>query len=366
MRLLYLTDRLSNRGGADHHLNQVVSAAVEAGHDVTVGFGRDEGGMRIRKDVDLRRVSGLSTRVVSNSRLSGLVPLLAGADVVHAQNIMNPTALAMAVDRDRTVVTVQDHRMFCPGPGMTLPDGSACTAGMADEVCSRCLPDSTYRRRILELSRRRLAALEGAVVVVLSHYMADELERNGVTGVRVVPPWVEIGPRRSEPGLSFALGGRLVEHKGVVDGWLAWCEAGRPLPLVVAGSGPLAIELEGAERRGWLDAEDLSAVLRDSRALIFPSRWQEPFGILGLEALALGTPVVLAQSGGTSDWSGSGCLCVPAGDMPAMTAAIKRLARDPEFALDLGLAGQNAVGEVFVRDRIAPVLDEIYQRLASS
>lgn len=366
MRILYLTDRLSDRGGADHHLEQVISASVAAGHRVTVGFGRDEGGLRARGGLELRRIRGLATMVDSTGRLAGLGRLLADADVVHAQNIMNPTALAAAVAHGRAVVTVQDHRAFCPGSGKTLTDGSVCTFAMADETCSRCIPDETYRRRTLELTRRRLAALAGAAVVVLSRYMADELAAVGLPGARVLPPWVELGSSRTEAGTHFLLGGRLVAHKGTVDGWRAWCAAGRPLPLVVAGSGPLAPELVGAEMRGWLDSGNLRSALRRSRALLFPARWQEPFGILGVEALAQGTPVIVAEIGGTADWSGSGCLRVAAGDVSAMTAAIERLADDPAFALELGLAGRAVVGEVFARRRIAPMLDELYRRVESS
>ena len=47
---------------------------------------------------------------------------MAAADVVHVQNVMNPTALTRLVSSGRAVVTVQDHRVFCPGPGRTPPD----------------------------------------------------------------------------------------------------------------------------------------------------------------------------------------------------------------------------------------------------
>jgi glycosyltransferase involved in cell wall biosynthesis len=279
---------------------------------------------------------------------------------------MNPTALLMAVDHGRTVVTIQDHRVFCPGLGKTLSDGRACTVEMTDAACRVCVPDDAYRQSTLALTRRRLDALRAAEIVVLSRYMAEQLAVVGVTPARVIPPWVETGPDRTDPGSTFMLGGRLVAHKGIMAGWKAWDRAGRPLRLVVAGSGPLESELSGADRRGWLAPEDLRLALRSARALIFPTRWQEPFGILGLEALAQGTPVVLAESGGTVDWSGSGCLRVPAGDVSAMAAAINTLAEDPELAIELGRAGQAAVGKAFRRDRIAPKLDELYHRVVSA
>ena len=366
MRLLYLTDRLSNRGGADHHLMQVIASSVEAGHEVMVAFGRNEGGATGPDGVEYHRIRGLSSMVESSSRLGELADFVAATDVVHIQNVMNPTALAMAVDGGGAVVTVQDHRVFCPGPGKTLVDGSACNTAMSETVCRDCVPEVGYRRATLELTSRRLAALRDAEIVVLSQYMADQLEVMGVAGARVIPPWVEVGPDRTIPGSFFLLGGRLVAHKGILDGWRAWQEAEAPLPLVVAGSGPLESELLGAELRGWLTPEDLRATLRRARALIFPTRWQEPFGILGLEALAQGTPVVVADSGGTADWSTSGCIHVPAGNLAAMTAAIERLAADPEFALELGREGQSAVRDLFARERIEPKLDELYRDVTLS
>lgn len=364
MRLIYLTDRLSDRGGADNHLAQIIDRSVATGHGVTVAFGRDEGGMSLGEEIRRHRFKGLSSRVETSSGIAGLERVLDDADVIHVQNVMNPVVLAMAVDRGRTVVTVQDHRLFCPGRGKTLDDGRPCTTPMAEEVCSSCLPDRAYRRSVMDLTDRRLAALSGAEVVVLSRYMASELAAVGVPEAWVIPPWVEPGPPRAEAGSGFVLGGRLVSHKGAIDGWRAWSEAGRPMPLTVAGSGPVADDLHGTDRVGWLGPDALRKLLRQCRALIFPARWQEPFGILGLEALAQGTPVIVAEAGGTGDWSSRGCLRVPQGDTSAMADAIRRLAGEPGTAMDLGRAGQASVRDRFSAELIGPRLGELYQKVA--
>ncbi len=356
--LLFLTDRWPDRGGAGWHLRQVVAAAAEAGHRVTVAAGSAGPGKEAIPGLETVMVRGLGSAVATGARLGRLGNLLDAAEVVHVQNVMNPEALRRAVGTGRAVVTVQDHRVFCPGPGKTLPDGHPCTAALWEAPCRECLPEEGYRRRLLELTRQRLEALaEARVVLVLSRYMARELERTGLPGARVVPPWVEPGPPRRDSGTFFLAGGRLVAHKAPLDAWEAWEKSGRPLPLVVAGAGPLARRMEGAELQGWLGPEDLAARLRGARALLFPSRWQEPFGILGLEALAAGTPVIVADSGGTEDWSGSGCLHVPPGDTAAMAAALRRLADDPALALDLGEAGRRAVADRFSRKRLAPELE---------
>lgn len=333
---------------------------------MTVAFGRDEGGIAFPAEVRRCRVPGLSNRVASGARLGALDALMDEADVIHVQNVMNPVALARATARGRTVVTIQDHRVFCPGGGKTLPDGSACSTCMDDGVCRACLPDDAYRRSILELTRQRLDALRPAQVVVLSHYMATELAATGITGARVIPPWIERGSARADAGSTVILGGRLVAHKAVLGGWRAWNLAGRPLPMEVAGAGPLETELEGVTLLGWLEPAGLVEALRRARVLIFPARWQEPFGILGAEALAQGTPVVVSDLGGTAEWSRDGCVRVPPGDVAAMAEAVGDLAADSGAARALGRAGQVAVGRRFARERIVAELEELYRGLAET
>lgn len=364
MRLLYLTDRLSDRGGADHHLLQVVMWAVGAGHRVTVAFGSNDLPPESLRGVTCHRLKGLASRIDTASGLGSLTNLLEGTDLAHLHNVMNPTAIARSVQLGPAVATIQDHRFFCPGPGKTLPDGSPCRSAMSDELCRVCLPDEPYRRSTLDLTRRRLAAIDGAHLVVLSRYMARELEAVGRPGAMILPPWVAVGPPPVDPGQGFVIGGRLVPHKAVDDAWSAWIRAGRPHRLLVAGEGSCAEDLPGAEQRGWLGREELAGVLRGARALLFPARWQEPFGMLGVEALAQGTPVVVADAGGTSEWSSTGCLRVAAGDRSAMAGAIARLAAEPDTALDLGRAGQASVARAFDRDRIEQRLQRLYHRAA--
>ena len=366
VRILYLADRLSVRGGADLHLLDVIRWAAERGHRVTVACGRREAGAVPPPGVEVVTVRGLAAAVASGARLGGLDALLDRAELVHVQNVMNPVALRAAAATGRAVVTVQDHRLFCPGPGRTLPGGAPCRELPADGTCAACLADAAYRERMLALTAARLKAVRGARLVVLSRYMARELAAAGHPGAAVVPPVVEAVPeRRRDAGRAFLLGGRLVRHKAPLDGVRAWELAGRPLPLRVAGEGPLAAALGGVEHLGWLDREALRRELGRARALLFPARWQEPFGILGVEALGVGTPVIVADSGGTEEWSGAGCLRVAAGDVAAMAEAVRRLAADPGLALELGEAGRRLVAERFAPAAVWPRLEAVYREVLS-
>ena len=118
--------------------------------------------------------------------------------------------------------------------------------------------------------------------------------------------------------------GRLSEAKGVRDAVAAWRLAGLALPLVFAGTGPLRamLEAEGFQVLGWVPHPELADVYRRARVLLMPSRWQEPFGIAGLEAASLGIPVVAYRSGGIPEWhAGQGL--VEWGDVPALTLALR-------------------------------------------
>ncbi|MCB9762910.1 MAG: glycosyltransferase family 4 protein [Alphaproteobacteria bacterium] len=359
MRVLHLVDRLSPRGGADHHLRDLLLEQRRR-HRLHVAFGRVEPGGRLPAGVHGHRVKGLAHPVDGGRGLYVLEQLLPGFDIVHLHNIMNPSAIAMAVATGRAVATIQDHRVFCPGPGRTLPSGAACDRPMSEAACAACLPDDDYRRRTLAVTRARRDALQGARLIALSRYMADALDQAGLPGAAVIPPWVEVAAPRAAPGRGFVLGGRLVAHKDPLLSWRAWRRAGVDHPLVVAGAGPLEPALEGADRRGWLQRPRLREALRGARALLFCPRWQEPFGILGVEALAEGTPVIAARVGGVGDWADAGVIEVPPGDEAALAEAIRALADDPARALALGEAGRRLVAERFSKAPLLARIEAVY------
>ena len=86
-------------------------------------------------------------------------------------------------------------------------------------------------------------------------------------------------------------------------------------------------------------------------AAVFPSRWQEPFGLSGAEALAHGVPVVAFDVGGVREWltdSVSGFI-VPEKDTAAMAGKLDLLYRDKSLAGRLGKAALE-----LVRDRFSP------------
>jgi len=251
-------------------------------------------------------------------------------DVIHVHTVMNPAVLEWAAARD-AVITVQDHRYFCPTRGKWTAGNHVCTEPLERSLCAACFTDASYFEEVYALTAARLAAVRGMRVVVLSRYMQDELCAAGVarSRIEVVPPFVhglDPGARAGSPPCVLFVG-RLTEAKGPLDALAAWRQSGLELPFVVAGTGPFRAALadSGADVRGWLNHAQLSAVYKSARVLVMPSRWQEPFGIAGLEALTFGVPVAAWRSGGIPEWHPGDGL-VPWGDVPALAAAMARLA----------------------------------------
>jgi glycosyltransferase involved in cell wall biosynthesis len=356
MRILHVADRLPGRGGAYTWMLGILEG-LAADHEQTLVVGADEAGARPPSRVVVR--AGLESRTAAPVELDGLVASFE-PDVVHLHNLMNPVVLEWAASRPGRMLTVQDHRFFCPTRGKWTLAGEVCRRPMMRELCASCFEDQAYFREVHALTERRLAAARRLPVTVLSRYMREELVAAGVPPARVhvVPPFVHgLDPAAPADGPACVLFvGRLVEAKGVRAAVEAWRRSGVELPLVLAGTGPLRAELSTAapsgsgaaiEVLGWVEREALSSLYRRARALLLPSRWQEPFGIVGIEALSFGVPVVAWESGGVGEWH-PGPGLVRWGDVGALARALKkavekRLLLLPRFERDEAIGRLMAV-----------------------
>ena len=86
---------------------------------------------------------------------------------------------------------------------------------------------------------------------------------------------------------------------------------------------------------------ELPSRYRAADALLFPVRWEEPFGLVPIEAMACGTPVIATGLGGSAEFlnDGENCLVVPPNDPAALAAAVTRLAGDEALRARLVEAG---------------------------
>ncbi|WP_309131482.1 glycosyltransferase [Brevibacterium sp.] len=127
----------------------------------------------------------------------------------------------------------------------------------------------------------------------------------------------------------------------------------------------LAAELGVDEQvtfRGQLGRDEIPDAIR-SATFVACTPWYEPFGIVPLEAMACGVPVVATSVGGLQDTVVDGVtgLLIPPQDVDAFTIAAARLLTDHEYARELGRAGTRRVRDRFTWPAVAQRTERAYR-----
>jgi glycosyltransferase involved in cell wall biosynthesis len=149
--------------------------------------------------------------------------------------------------------------------------------------------------------------------------------------------------------------GRVVADKGVDLAVGALAHLPREATLTIAGPDGNAREaaaLEGliaqlgvgarVRRRSALARHELADAYADADVVLFPSRWAEPWGLVPLEAMAVGAPVIASGTGGSAEYlrDGENALVVAPEDPAAWGAAVRRLVEDEALRARLRSGGR--------------------------
>jgi glycosyltransferase involved in cell wall biosynthesis len=349
--------------------NRVVDQEAEllrtAGHRVEVFERRsdDIGSMSLlaKVAVPLRVPWNAAVRTELASRLRAERP-----DVVHVHNVfplLSPAVLAACADAGvPAVATLHNYTQICP-PGTLQRDGKPCTecvgATPLPAVRHGCYRGSRLATVPLALSlsanrRRWWTGVERFLCI--SAAQREVLVRAGMPAERLavkhnfVP---DPDVRRTGPGEHVLYLGRLAEAKGVRLLMAAWDElaagGGVGVPLVIAGTGPLEAEVtawaagrDDVRHVGLLDAAECQKAIARSVAVVAPSTWLEAFGLVVVEAMAAGVPVVAAGHGAfveLVDDGVTGLLHKP-GESASLASGIRRIAADEALGSEMGRAAR--------------------------
>jgi glycosyltransferase involved in cell wall biosynthesis len=234
-------------------------------------------------------------------------------------------------------------------------------------------------------AKRRYAEVSDAVITISQNTAEDMLRLYGMPGLREKTTTIPLGVGEQffRPGSRpHGLPTRYLLFVGVRSGykdfsvalaaWARLAAADETLDLVMVGGGALS----DAERRDIRSTgsgsrlhhlmpsdDEIVEIYRGAEALVFPSRY-EGFGLPTLEALAAGTPVVLADASCSREVGGDAALYFPPGDVDALIARITE-AIAPSHTAVIRSAGP-ARAALFSWDRTAALTADVYRRVADS
>lgn len=182
----------------------------------------------------------------------------------------------------------------------------------------------------------------------------------------------KIGEMAPTPKLLYI--GQLHEYKGVhtiLEAINIFCQnnEGRDIEITIAGDGPedyknhlkriAALYQIGVVFAGKVAHQEVSRLYRNHNIFVFPSIWQEPFGLTHLEAMASGTPVVSTAEGGQAEFlvHGKNALVFKKEDGTDLADKIGKLVDSRELRTRLALNARSMVEKYFTIQRYVADLE---------
>ncbi len=310
-------------------------------------------------------------------------------DVAHFHNtfpLVSPSAYAACRDAGVPVVqTLHNYRLLC-GNGLLFRNERPCHDCVGRVawrgVARACYRDSTVASAVSAAAAvsNRVAGIRRDLVdlyVAPSECARRLLVQGGLPGDRIVvkPNFVYPDPGAGDEHREGAIFvGRLSAEKGVGTLIRAWEGLQGRVPLTVVGSGPLAPAIAGLQEQipnvrwgGALPPEATMALIRRARFLVFPSEWDETFGLAVIEAFAAGTPVIVSDRGAPADiveHLRTG-LVFPAGDPVALAAAAERLDTGATESAEMGRTARSVFEERYTGEAGYRGLLDVYRRVVA-
>ncbi len=318
MKVLIIHNRYKIQGGEDLSTEAEVSLLKCNGVEVDTFYVNNA-------DINLKNKSTLALNTIWSTHYYkeiGKVIEEGGYDIVHVQNffpLLSPSIFyACQKANTKVVMSVRNYRLICPNAQMYV-NGNVCTACVGKTIPLQAIKKKCYRKS---------AATSSAVVAMLSFHNFLNTWKNKIDGYICVSEFVKLqlilggfGDEKLyvkhnfvttdvdpnfDDGEYYIFAGRLSEEKGIDILLNSFRKSGRK--LVIVGDGPLSGMVESFARDntntvylGKRPLEEIYELISKAKALIFPSKWHEPFGRTIVEAFAHGTPVIASAMGGITE-----------------------------------------------------------------
>lgn len=354
----------------------------------------------VQNEIDLLRAHGnrVETWFLSNDSIKGLLGKVVAAagmifsvssyfralslirqirpDVVHVHNffpLLSPSVFyACAWARIPVVLTLHNYRVLCPTA--TLSHEGRVTERSLTEGPWWAVWHGVYRESRLGtfmlasmISVHKIGGTWSRKVtrfIALSQSARMKFVAGGVPADRIVvkPNFVRSGARSTNfRGGAFLYVGRLSLEKGV-DVLLDAGHEGH-LEIRIAGAGPVAVApVAGVFPLGMLSRDEVDAEMASARALIVPSICDETFGMVVIEAFAMGTPVIASRIGALQSLVEEGVtgLLFEPGDAKDLGEKMRWAVANPERMAEMGHAARKRYEDSFTPERNYEELVAIY------
>jgi glycosyltransferase involved in cell wall biosynthesis len=344
VRVLLVTDWPLRYAGTERYVLNLREALREAGDEVrlmtsSVGSAAEGTAEYVASSTERRRaqaflqIANPAAALTLRRALSEFEP-----DAVHVTMMLaylSPAVLA-PLRSSVTTLLIPDLKPVCPKGTKLLPDGQQCRAPMG-AVCraSGCLSTPRAARDLVRYGAFRLGLRNVDRVLACSRHVGAELEAVGIPAQPVALPVPTPEPgfrRRPRATPHFVYAGRLAPVKGIElllsafarlrdrypDATLMICGDGVQRDEVVAQAAALGLGGSLSFRHGmpWNWTEELETAW----ALVAPSTYREPLGLVAIEAIVRGVPVIASADGGFAESveEGRTGLLFPNGDEDAL------------------------------------------------
>lgn len=352
-KVLYVSEKAGFFGGVERYIYDSAKALKDAGWTVSMMFS-DEA-------LDSGKFLTLFDK---NFRMNEIEKIIAeeNFDLVVIFKVTDPQLVLKLRLSFNTSVCVSDHDYYCARHHKYFPLGRInCVLPSNLFYCSIC---TMGRAKMFKFNALLNEIRKCRSFMVLSEFMRNNLLINGfpeksiykIYPVRELPEKQDRKkPFSDPPVIMFA--GQLIRGKGVDLMLRALALIKKNYYALIVGDGndmkflkKLALKLGIADKvefTGWQD--DVAKFWEKADIAVFPSRWQEPFGLTGIEAFSYKLPVVAFDVGGVTEWlcHGQNGLVVAPKDIMTLSAELEFLLGSHEIAETMGIWGYKFVAKNF-------------------
>lgn len=352
MRILYHSDQAwPHIGGVETLLDHLGQGLAARGHQVAVICDRPPGApaQEIHGGLSLHRLEMCRpllrqdfAAVIQAARSYHSLREQFAPDLVHCHLCGISAYFAFRSPHPRSLTTIHDPFGMVPNSiSLRAVQQSRAVIAISDFVARRC--------------RQNYSGLEPVTIYNAQPNFPESLHEH-----------------RLEPA-HFLCFGRLAEEKGFDVAIRAFAQLPPGCSLEIVGEGPAAASLQALSRElavevgfsGALTRSEVLERLDGCTAVVVPSRWEEPFGMVAIESMARGRPVIAARRGALPELveEGRTGLLFSSENAAELAQHMQKLRQDPGFCASLGVRAALAVPERFPFSRFLEDHVRLYERL---